>query len=141
MLAEGKVDAVAGTELTINYYAQQLGMENSLRNIGDNICTENVALAVSVYNTKLYNILNKTLLQLKKNGAFDSVQKQWLGSSASMVTNSASVRWAEWIIIVCVAIVELLMFWESAEWRKSADRSFRFFRVKEFMRIMRMCLS
>lgn len=113
MLAEGKVDAVAGTELTINYYAQQLGMENSLRHIGDNICTEDVALAVSVYNTKLYNILNKTLLQLKKDGAFDSSQKLWLGSSASMVTNSASVRWAEWIIIVCVAIVELLMFWES----------------------------
>ena len=113
MLSRGEVAAVAGNELTINHYAEELGLENSLREFENELDSGEVALAVSVYDTQLYNILNKTLLKLKKSGAFDAAQKEWLGNSAAMVTNSTSVKWAEIIIIVCVAIVELLMFWES----------------------------
>ena len=113
LLKTGEVAAVCGNTLTLDYYAKQLGLENSLRQIGETLAGNDVAFAVDVYNTKLYNILNKTLLKLKKEGAFDSVQKEWLGNSSAMVTNSASIMWAQWIIIVCVTIVELLMFWES----------------------------
>lgn len=113
LLSRGEVSGVCGNTLTLDHYAKQLGLENSLRQIGETIGSNDVAFAVDVYNTKLYNILNKTLLTLKKEGAFDSAQKEWLGNSSAMVTNSASIMWAQWIIIVCVTIVELLMFWES----------------------------
>ena len=113
MLMTGDVDGFAGNDLSITYYAKELGIEDRLRQLGDTLYKENVSLAVNIYDTKLYNILNKTLLKLKKTGAFNAAQKEWLGSSADMVTNSASVRWAEWIIIFCVSAVLLLMFWES----------------------------
>lgn len=113
MLMRGEADGFAGNDLTISYYAEELGIEDRLRQLGDTLYKENVSLAVNIYDTKLYNILNKTLLKLKKSGAFSAAQKEWLGSSADMVTNSASVRWAEWIIIFCVSTVILLMFWES----------------------------
>ena len=113
MLVAGEVDGFAGNELTITFYANQLGITDRLHQLGDTLYKENVSLAVNIYDTKLYNILNKTLLKLKKAGAFNTAQKEWLGNSADMVTNSASVRWAEWIIIFCVSTVLLLMFWES----------------------------
>ncbi len=118
MLEEGKVSALAGNEITINYYAEKLDLENSIKEIGDIILTTEISFAVDVYNTKLYNILNKAILSLKKDGAFDGTQKAWLGNSAAIVTNSTSVKWAEAIIIFSVIIVEFLMFWESILNRK-----------------------
>ena len=113
LVMSGKAGGFAGNELSISHYADELGVDDKLRQVGDALYKQNVSLAVSVYNTKLYNILNKSLLKLKKEGAFVKAQKEWLGSSADMVTNSVSVRWAEYIIIFCVSTVVLLMFWES----------------------------
>lgn len=113
LVMSGEAGGFAGNELSISYYADELGIEDKLRQVGDDLYKEDVSLAVSVYDTKLYNILNKTLLKLKKEGAFVNAQKEWLGSSADMVTNSVSVRWAEYIIIFCVGLVVILMLWES----------------------------
>lgn len=113
LVMSGEAGGFAGNELSISHYADELGIEDKLRQVGDDLYKEDVSLAVSVYDTKLYNILNKTLLKLKKEGAFVNAQKEWLGSSADMVTNSVSVRWAEYIIIFCVGLVVILMLWES----------------------------
>lgn len=113
LVMSGEVGGFAGNELSIAHYADELDIDDKLRQVGDSLYKEEVSLAVSVYDTKLYNILNKTLLKLKKEGAFVNAQKDWLGSSADMVTNSVSVRWAEYIIVFCVGLVVILMLWES----------------------------
>lgn len=113
LVMNGAVGGFAGNELSISHYADELGIEEQLRQVGDELYKEEVSLAVSVYDTKLYNILNKTLLKIKKEGVLVDAQKEWLGSSADMVTNSVSVRWAEYIIIFCVGLVVIMMLWES----------------------------
>lgn len=113
LLMDGRVDGVAGNEITIDHYAEELGIKDNLRQIGEKLYKEDVALAVNIYDTKLYNILNKAILKLKKEDAFSEVQSKWLGNWASMRANATSVRLAQWIIIFCVALVELLMIWES----------------------------
>lgn len=113
LLIGGYVDALAANETTIDYYAEKLQLTNDLKRIGNEIYREDVALAVNIYNTKEYNILNKALMSLKKTSAFGQVQEKWLGTSAPMVTNSTSVKWAQWIIAFCVGSVVILMGWES----------------------------
>lgn len=113
LLMDDEADALVANETIINYYAKNLQIENDLRQIGDKVYKEDVTLAVNIYDTKLYNILNKAVLKLKKKNVFGESQEKWLGTSAPMVTGSTSVKWAQWIIIFCVGVVVILMVWES----------------------------
>lgn len=113
LLMNGEVDAVASNEVTIDYYAEKMKIENSLKRIGGEIYKEDIALAVNVYDRQLCNILNKEILTLKKKGLFAEAQKIWFGNSAPIVTDNISISWAQWIMTVCVAVVLVLMVWES----------------------------
>ena len=113
LLMDGRVDALAGNETTIDYYSKKLQIQNALKRIGDKIYKEDVALSVNIYDARLYNILNKGVLKLKKKNIFGEAQEEWLGTSAPMVTGSTSVKWAQWIIMFCVGVVVILMAWES----------------------------
>lgn len=112
-LMSGDVDALVSNETVIKHYASELDVEDALRQVGDALYKEEVTLAVNVYDTKLYNILNKEILSLKKKEIFHEAQEKWLGTAASIVTDSTSVRWAQWIILFCVGTVVILMVWES----------------------------
>lgn len=113
LLMDGQVDALVGKETTIDYYAGKLQIANDLKRVGDTIYREDVALAANIYDTRLYNILNKAVMSLKKESTFGQTQEKWLGTSAPMVTGSTSVKWAQWIITFCVGTVVILMVWEN----------------------------
>lgn len=113
LLVDGKVDALVANETVIDHYAQVLGVADELRQVGDEVYKENVSLAVNIYDTKLYNILNKEILELKKKHVISDLQEKWLGTSAPIVNDSVSIQWAQWIIIFSVGVVILLMMWES----------------------------
>lgn len=113
LLMDGEADALAANEAVIDYYAEELGITNDLRQVGDAVYKESVAFAVNIYDSMLYNILNKEVLQLKKKHVLSDLQEKWLGSSTPIITDSISVQWAQWIIIFSVSTVILLMIWES----------------------------
>lgn len=113
LLMDGEADALAANEAVIDYYAEELGITNDLRQVGDAVYKESVAFAVNIYDSMLYNILNKEVLQLKKKHVMGDLQEKWLGSSTPIITDSISVQWAQWIIIFSVSTVILLMIWES----------------------------
>lgn len=113
MLMEGQADAMVANEAVIDEYAADMGIKSALRQVGGEVYKEDVTLAVDIYETKLYNILNKEILQLKKKQVLSDIQERWLGSSAPIVNDSISVKWAQWIIVFCVSAVVLLMIWES----------------------------
>lgn len=113
LLMEDQVDALVANETVIDFYAEEMDIESDLRQVGDAVYKEDVTLAVNVYDTKLYNILNKEILNLKKRNVFIEAQEKWLGTSAPIVTDSTSVKWAQWIILFCVGTVVILMLWES----------------------------
>lgn len=113
LLMEDQVDALVANETVIDFYAEEMDIESDLRQVGDAVYKEDVTLAVNIYDTKLYNILNKEILNLKKRNVFIEAQEKWLGTSAPIVTDSTSVKWAQWIILFCVGTVVILMLWES----------------------------
>lgn len=123
LLDSGEVDAVAGNQVTIDYYVDQLGLKNQLRQIGDDIYKEPVCFSVNIYDTKLYNILNKEILRLKKENVLVDVSEKWLGDSSYIVTNSISTKWAQWIIIFSVLVVVLLMMWETVLDNRIAEKT------------------
>lgn len=118
LLMNNEVDAVAGDKLAIDYYSEELSIKNDLRRVGQQLYKGNIALGLNIYDTKLNNILNKELVQLKKKNLYGSAQEEWMGISAPMVTGSSSIKWAQWIMLFCVSIVILLMLWESILNRK-----------------------
>lgn len=130
LLMDGKADALAANETVIDYYAEQMDVEHALRQVGDAVYKEDAALAVNVYDTKLCNILNKEILRMKKSGAFTEAQEKWLGTSAPIVTDSTSVKWAQWIIMFCVGTVVILMIWESVLNRR-IDQKTREIRIEK----------
>lgn len=113
LLVDGQVDALAGNQISIDYYAEQTGLDNKLRQVGNDLYDEPVCFSLNIYDTKLYNILNKEILRLKKENVLADIQEKWLGESAYLVTNSISTKFAQWIIIFSVMVVILLMIWES----------------------------
>ena len=130
LLMEDQVDALVANETVIDFYAEEMDIESDLRQVGDAVYKEDVTLAVNIYDTKLYNILNKEILNLKKRNVFIEAQEKWLGTSAPIVTDSTSVKWAQWIILFCVGTVVILMLWESVLNR----------RIEQKTREIRICL-
>ena len=51
LLMDGRVDGVAGNEITIDHYAEELDIKDDLRQIGEKLYKEDVALAVNIYDT------------------------------------------------------------------------------------------
>lgn len=76
---EDQVDALVANETVIDFYAEEMDIESDLRQVGDAVYKEDVTLAVNIYDTKLYNILNKEILNLKKRNVFIEAQEKWLG--------------------------------------------------------------
>ena len=113
LLKHGKVDALAGNKLIIDKASRELEMKNQLRHIGKQLYKGEVVFALNPYEAKLYNILNKEILTLKRSRFYGETQEEWLGATSLLGTGSASVRWAQWIITFCVGVVILLMIWET----------------------------
>ena len=113
LLRKGQADAFAGNKLTIDKVSRDMNIKNSLRHVGDLLYEADAVLAVNIYDPKLCNIMNKEILRLKKTRLYGEQQEAWLGATALMGTGSTSVRWAQWIITLCVSVVILLMLWES----------------------------
>ena len=112
-LKDGSVDALAGNRLVVDQCSRDLNLKNEFKTISDEIYKGDVVFATNVYDAKLHNILNKELIKLKKQRIFGQLQEEWLGSASLMGAGSTSVVWAERIISICVALVILLMIWES----------------------------
>ena len=124
-LKAGKVDAFAGNRLVVDQCSRNLGIKNDLRIVADELYKGDVAFATNIYNAKLNNILNKELIKLKKQRVYGELQEEWLGSASLMGAGSTSVRWAERIISICVALVILLMIWESVLNKKIDDKTYQ----------------
>lgn len=113
LLKAGRADALAGNKLTIDKESRDMSFKNNLREVGDGLYKGETVFAVNIYDIKLANILNKELIRLKKNRLYGEQQEEWLGATALMGTGSTSVKWAQWIITLCVSVVIMLMLWES----------------------------
>ena len=79
-LEKGEVDAVIGDEAKISYQLNQALRSNRYKFLEGSISEEDVAVAVNRENEILFNILNKGILEMKKNNQYSHINSKWFGS-------------------------------------------------------------
>lgn len=72
------VDAIINDSPVVGYYLAQ-GGNKTMKTVGDVMEAEQYGLAVKKGNDKLAKDVNKVLLDLKKNGAYDKIYETWFG--------------------------------------------------------------
>lgn len=84
LLEQGKVDAGIGDEVVISTYWQEYGVYEPQKYNVTLLYEKDVVLAVNKNSDLLLSILNKGILQMKKNHIVSKVQQKWFGISESI---------------------------------------------------------
>lgn len=83
-LQKGKVDAAIGDEVVVSNYWKEYDVYETQKYNVELLYEKDVVLAVNKGNKLLLSILNKGILQSKKNNIVSKVQQKWFGISESI---------------------------------------------------------
>ncbi len=123
-LQNQEIDALAGDDTVINYYASQMNMTEEIREIGSSgLYEKNVTFAVRKDDQLLLSILNKGILNLKKKNILVQAQNKWFHTSAPVITDINAMRWLPFAVAGTVIIILGFFFWQSIMDRKIAQRT------------------
>ena len=75
------IDAIINDAPVVGYYLAQGGAKDA-KTIGSIMEAEEYGIAVKKGNKQLQADINKALAELKKNGEYDKIYKQWFGEAA-----------------------------------------------------------
>ena len=124
LLQNQEIDALAGDDTVINYYASQMNMTEEIREIGSSgLYEKNVTFAVRKDDQLLLSILNKGILNLKKKNILVQAQNKWFHTSAPVITDINAMRWLPFAVAGAVIIILGFFFWQSIMDRKIAQRT------------------
>ena len=124
LLHHQEIDALAGDDTVINYYASQMNMAEEIREIGSNgLYEKNVTFAVRKDDQLLLSILNKGILNLKKKNILIQAQNKWFHTSAPVITDINAMRWLPFAVTSAVIVILGFFFWQSIMDRKIALRT------------------
>lgn len=111
LLGMGEVDAILGDEAKISYHLNQAIKSNLFKFLGGSIYEEEVAVAVNQEQTVLLDILNKGILEMKKNNQYSHIHSKWFGSFIpELEVLPADNRTAD-VCFVILVIVAVLFIW------------------------------
>ena len=113
MLLEGKADAIAGDEILIEHYANSLGAKNQISILKDELYGKKVSIAVNDGQDILLEVLNKGILQLKKDNALHNLQISWFGSSNSSFKDTRDNLWISVFFASFFGFCIVLYIWDS----------------------------
>ncbi len=75
------IDAIINDAPVVGYYLAQGGAKDA-KTVGSIMEAEEYGIAVKKGNKQLQADINKALAELKKNGEYDKIYKQWFGEAA-----------------------------------------------------------
>lgn len=124
LLKNQNVDALAGDDTVINYYASEMGMKDEIREIGTtDLYEKNVTFAVRKEDQVLLSILNKGILNLKKKNILVQAQNKWFDTSAPVITDINAMRWMPLTVAGVLLILLGFFIWQSVMDQKIAERT------------------
>lgn len=94
LLQDGKVDAVIGDETVVRYYKERMDAQDSLIVVDNPLYKLGVVFALNRSQPILQDILNKAILQMKKNDLLPKIQQKWFGLSVSEISRRAFMNYA-----------------------------------------------
>ena len=113
MLLDGKGDAIAGDEMLIQYYSNSMGFKNQISILKDELYAKKVSIAVNDGQDMLLEVLNKGILQLKKDNVLHNLQISWFGSSNSSFKDARENLWIPVFFAAFFGFSILLYIWDS----------------------------
>ena len=124
LLVSQEIDALAGDDTVINYYADEMNIQEYIREIGTSgLYEKNVTFAVRKEDQLLLSVLNKGILNLKKKNILVQAQNKWFDTSAPVITDINAMRWLPFTVSGIVLILLGLFCWQSIMDRKIAERT------------------
>ena len=113
MLLDGEGDAIAGDEMLIQYYSNSMGFKNQISILKDELYAKKVSIAVNDDQDILLEVLNKGILQLKKDNVLHNLQISWFGSSNSSFKDARENLWIPVFFAAFFGFSILLYIWDS----------------------------
>ncbi len=78
-LLNGKVDALIGNTLTVNYLCKEKNSIERIKIVDDALNEQRYSIAVDKKNKVLLEKINEGLYEIQKNGMYDSLYRKWFG--------------------------------------------------------------
>lgn len=113
LLLAGEGDAIAGDEMLIEYYANSMGVKDEILLLEDELYAKKVSIAVNDGQDMLLDVLNKGILQLKKDNVLHNLQIRWFGSSSSSFKDTRENLWIPVFFAAFFGFSVLLYIWDS----------------------------
>ncbi len=113
-LLDGRVDAIIGDEPILIYFMGDLSIDEEVTVLNDPLYELDICMGVNKSDTKLVNILNKGILNLKKNDYATKIQGKWYGLSVPVHKDkiSAQIMFTLIVLLILLAIVAtIILVW------------------------------
>lgn len=106
-LLSGEVDAIIGDEPILIYFMSDLSIEDKVRILNKPLYEMDICIGVTKSEPELVNILNKGILDLKKNDFAPKIQQKWFGLSSPVHKDriSAQIVFLLIVILILLAII------------------------------------
>ena len=113
MLLDGEGDAIAGDEILIQHYMNSMGVKEQISFLKDEFYAKKVSIAVNDGQDILLEILNKGILQLKKDNVLHNLQISWFGSANSSFKDTRENLWISVFFASFFGFCIILYIWDS----------------------------
>jgi len=111
LLGMGEVDAILGDEAKISYYLNSAIKINRFKFLEGSLTEEEVCVAVNTDQELLLNILNKGILELKKNNQYNHIHSKWFGSFIPEVEDFSNYRFSANGLIMILTMAFAMLVW------------------------------
>ncbi|SHI51974.1 transporter substrate-binding domain-containing protein [Lutispora thermophila] len=114
-LMQGKADAFIGNTLTGVFLIDKMGIRDEIKIVGKTLNPTIYSMAVKEGNTKLLDIVNKGIKEIKRNGTYDIIYRKWFGRTVSYPTWQIRKYVMLTIAVTLVFAVVMILFlrWNS----------------------------
>jgi len=114
-LMGGRADAFIGNTLTGVYLIDKMGIRDHIKIVGESLNVTKYSMAVKEGNSKLLDIINKGINEIKRNGTYDNIYRKWFGRTVNYPTwLFRRLAFIATVIILVFAVVTIIsLHWNS----------------------------
>ena len=122
-LESGGVDAIAGDAPVIDFLLNKRENKNSFYTLDETLFEKDVTFGVNKESEILLNILNKTILRLKKKDVLVKAQEKWFGVSSPVIKKGNSYDAALFASIAVLFLIVIIFFWNNTMKKKIKEKT------------------
>lgn len=136
LLNKGDVDVAVGDEVVISNYWKEFDVYETKKFNIELLYEKDVVLAVNKGNNELLSILNKSILQMKKNKIVSKVQQKWFGISESIRGEGIEFEAYIYVGIIFSLVAFFLYVWNYFLKRKVKEKTLEISNAKKNLNII-----